>query len=106
MSFYIGTNGKMNEICAAMGLTSLESLEQFIAVSYRNYQTYRQELQAIRGVRLLEYDEGERNNYQYIVLEMTSPRRGEPRSARANSTRGECHGSSLLLSRMRPDGAL
>lgn len=97
----------MNEICAAMGLTSLESIEQFIAVNYQNYEAYRQELQAIRGVRLLEYDEGERNNYQYIVLEIDeSEARGEPRSARANSTRGECHGSSLLLSRMSPDGAI
>jgi DegT/DnrJ/EryC1/StrS aminotransferase family protein len=73
---YIGTNGKMNEICAAMGLTSLESLEQFIAVNYRNYQAYRQELQAIRGVRLLEYDEGERNNYHYIVLEIDESEAG------------------------------
>ena len=28
---YIGTNGKMTEIAAAMGLTSLESLDEFIA---------------------------------------------------------------------------
>jgi len=76
---YIGTNGKMNEICAAMGLTSLESLEQFIAVNYRNYQAYRQELQAIRGVRLLEYDESERNNYQYIVLEIDQSEAGVSR---------------------------
>ena len=27
---YIGTNGKMTEVCAAMGLTSLESVEEFI----------------------------------------------------------------------------
>jgi dTDP-4-amino-4,6-dideoxygalactose transaminase len=60
-------------------LTSLESLEQFIAVSYRNYQAYRQELQAIRGVRLLEYDEGERNNYQYIVLEIDESEAGVSR---------------------------
>src|SRR4029079_16863711 len=26
---YIGTNGKMNEMCAAMGVTSLESLDEF-----------------------------------------------------------------------------
>ena len=76
---YIGTNGKMNEICAAMGLTSLESLEQFIAVNYRNYQAYRQELQAIRGVRLLEYDESKRNNYQYIVLEIDESKAGVSR---------------------------
>jgi dTDP-4-amino-4,6-dideoxygalactose transaminase len=39
---YIGTNGKMNEVCAAMGLTSLESLDEFVAINERNYEQYRQ----------------------------------------------------------------
>ena len=34
---YIGTNGKMNELSAAMGLTGLESLKDFITVNKRNY---------------------------------------------------------------------
>lgn len=67
---YIGTNGKMNEVCAAMGLTSLESLEQFIAINRRNYDQYRQELSDIRGVKVIDYDDAENNNYQYIVLEI------------------------------------
>jgi dTDP-4-amino-4,6-dideoxygalactose transaminase len=62
-----------------MELTSLESLEQFTAVNYRTYQAYRQELQAIRGVRLLVYDEGERNNYQFIVLEIDESEAGMSR---------------------------
>jgi dTDP-4-amino-4,6-dideoxygalactose transaminase len=37
---YIGTNGKMSEISAAMGLTSLESLDDFIRTNHRNYQQY------------------------------------------------------------------
>jgi dTDP-4-amino-4,6-dideoxygalactose transaminase len=41
---YIGTNGKMNEMSAAMGLTGLESLDEFIAINHRNYQQYRKEL--------------------------------------------------------------
>jgi dTDP-4-amino-4,6-dideoxygalactose transaminase len=40
---YIGTNGKMSEVSAAMGLTGLESLEEFIAVNRRNYQHYHQQ---------------------------------------------------------------
>jgi len=67
---YIGTNGKMNEVCAAMGLTSLESLEQFIAINRRNYDQYRQELSDIRGVKVINYDDAENNNYQYVVLEI------------------------------------
>lgn len=67
---YIGTNGKMSEIAAAMGLTSLESLDGFIATNYGNYKQYQRELEGIPGVRLLPYDERERCNYQYIVLEI------------------------------------
>jgi dTDP-4-amino-4,6-dideoxygalactose transaminase len=67
---YIGTNGKMCEIAAAMGLTSLESLDHFVAVNYRNYKRYHRLLAHVPGVRLLEYDEREQCNYQYIVLDI------------------------------------
>lgn len=67
---YIGTNGKMSEICAAMGLTGLESLDEFVAVNYQNYKQYQHEVRNIPGVKLLTYDEAEKSNYQYIVLEI------------------------------------
>jgi dTDP-4-amino-4,6-dideoxygalactose transaminase len=67
---YLGTNGKMSEISAAMGLTSLESLDEFIAVNHRNYLRYREELRDVPGARVLTYDESEKCNYQYIVLEL------------------------------------
>lgn len=67
---YIGTNGKMSEASAAMGLTSLESIDDFVEVNYRNYQCYKQELDSIPGISLLSYQETERCNYQYIVLEI------------------------------------
>lgn len=67
---YIGTNGKMTEVCAAMGLTSLESVEEFIATNLRNYLAYRRELDGIPGVSVMAYDESERTNYQYVVLEV------------------------------------
>jgi dTDP-4-amino-4,6-dideoxygalactose transaminase len=67
---YIGTNGKMTEVCAAMGLTSFESVEQFVENNRRNYHVYRRELSGIPGISLMAYDENERTNYQYIVLEV------------------------------------
>lgn len=67
---YVGTNGKMNEVSAAMGLTSFESMEEFIAVNYRNYQHYQQQLADIPGISLSTYDEQEKCNYQYIILEV------------------------------------
>ena len=67
---HIGTNGKMNEMSAAMGLTSLESLDEFIHVNYRNYKQYQRELEGIPGIQQITYDEAEKCNYQYIVLEV------------------------------------
>ena len=67
---YIGTNGKMSEVSAAMGLTGLESLDEFIAVNYRNYKQYERELEGIPGVQLISYNETEKHNYQYIILEI------------------------------------
>ncbi len=67
---YVGTNGKMAEVSAAMGLTSLESMAEFTAVNRRNYDHYRASLAGIPGLSLLTYDEAERCNYQYIVLEV------------------------------------
>jgi dTDP-4-amino-4,6-dideoxygalactose transaminase len=67
---YIGTNGKMNEVSAAMGITNLESVDEFIAANRRNYHQYREELADLEGIRLLLYDEREQSNYQYVVLEV------------------------------------
>jgi len=67
---YVGTNGKMSEVSAAMGLTGLESLDEFIAANRRNYLAYRDGLQSIPGIRLMAYDESERCNYQYIIVEV------------------------------------
>lgn len=67
---YIGTNGKMNEVSAAMGLTGLESLDEFICANRQNYQAYQTELDSLPGIRQICYDEAEQNNYQYIIVEV------------------------------------
>lgn len=67
---YVGTNGKMTEVCAAMGLTSLESLDEFILVNYRNYKAYERGLADIPGLKLFRYDESGKCNYQYIIVEV------------------------------------
>ncbi len=66
----VGTNGKMNEVSAAMGVTSLESLNEFVAINRDNYITYKKSLDGVAGVKLFEYDEAERNNFQYIIVEV------------------------------------
>ncbi|MEY2431397.1 MAG: hypothetical protein QOC92_1122 [Acidimicrobiaceae bacterium] len=67
----LGTNGKMSELSAAMGLTSLEAFDDFITANRRNYLRYDDELRDVPGVSLIRYDRPERHNYQYIVLEVT-----------------------------------
>jgi len=67
---YIGTNGKMSEVSAAMGLTSLENVDQFVTVNRRNYRQYRETLAGLKGVRIFDYDEIQRCNFQYIVTEV------------------------------------
>lgn len=66
----LGVNGKMSEASAAMGLTSLEAFDSFVAHNRRNHELYRSFLGDLPGVRMLGYDEGERNNYHYVVLEV------------------------------------
>jgi dTDP-4-amino-4,6-dideoxygalactose transaminase len=67
---HIGTNGKMNEASGAMGLTSLDSMDKFIAVNYHNYSQYKEQLAGIPGIRLLAYDETEKRNFHYIVMQI------------------------------------
>lgn len=67
---YIGTNGKMNEVSAAMGLTSQENMAKVIERNRENYQLYREGLTGLPGVRFLSYDEDEACNFQYIVIEI------------------------------------
>jgi len=73
---YIGTNGKMPEVCAAMGLTNLECIDEFMAHNRRNYEHYKQYLVNVPGIKVLSYDEKERRNYQYIVLEIDEDKAG------------------------------
>lgn len=67
---YLGINGKMNEVCAAMGLTNIEAMDEIVETNRRNYLTYCEELRAVPGVSVISYDPAERNNYQYVVIEV------------------------------------
>jgi dTDP-4-amino-4,6-dideoxygalactose transaminase len=67
---YLGTNGKMSEVSAAMGLGSLEQMDEFVAINRRNHQSYAQGLAGAPGVSLMNYDDSEKCNYQYIVAEI------------------------------------
>ncbi|MDR1423549.1 MAG: aminotransferase class I/II-fold pyridoxal phosphate-dependent enzyme [Azoarcus sp.] len=78
----VGINGKMSEIHAAFGLTSLESLNEVIAVNQANYRDYADALGNVPGVALLPHDARERSNFQYVVIEIREDPKAPPRANR------------------------
>jgi dTDP-4-amino-4,6-dideoxygalactose transaminase len=73
---YIGTNGKMSEVSAAMGLTGLESLDEFISINHRNYLAYQEGLSGIRGLHLIDFPKNGKYNYQYLIVEIDEEETG------------------------------
>lgn len=73
---YVGTNGKMSEVSAAMGLTSLDAINDIIEVNRRNYESYREALGGLPGLSVIDYDDGERRNYQYVIVEVDERQAG------------------------------
>lgn len=72
-----GTNGKMPEINAAMGLVNLDAMPGFVEHNRRNHAAYAHALSGIDGVRLLEYDPATHPNFQYVVALVDASRRDD-----------------------------
>ena len=75
----VGTNAKMNEFSAAMGLANLESLPDFLQINRENYSCYRRHLADIPGISLLAFNEQESNNYQYVIISVDKEAYGHDR---------------------------
>lgn len=73
---HIGTNGKMNEISAAMGLTSLENIASFMEINRLNYECYFDRLSVIPGLKVAQYCIENDCNYQYVVVEINPSKFG------------------------------
>lgn len=67
---HVGTNGKMPEICAAMGLVNLDALDAVVEANRAHHRAYSTALDAIPGIRVLPYDPREQSNYQYVIVEV------------------------------------
>lgn len=65
-----GTNAKMSEAAAAMGLASLDTLPDLVAANTRNHARYRAGLAGVTGVRLREHFGAGPGNHQYVVAEV------------------------------------
>ena len=76
---HLGTNAKMAEINAAMGLAVFAKLDDIVQKNQENHQHYRQLLDPIPGIRFLNYDHVEASNWQYVVLEIEQEQFGVSR---------------------------
>lgn len=73
---YLGINGKMSEPSAAMGITSLESIDKFISINQDNYHAYAKHSQRIKGLEIIPFLTDENNNYQYITFRVNESATG------------------------------
>lgn len=85
----VGTNAKLSEAAAAMGLTSLEAMPASVAANERNYHFYREELADLPGVEVFTYDPQHRNNFQYLATKIDEKVHGLRRDALLDLLRAE-----------------
>ena len=86
---HLGINGKMNEASAAMGLTSLEAMDQFFDHNRANYATYAAALADVPGVTLMPRETNHKHNFQYIVTEVDPTKAGLTRDELISALRLE-----------------
>ncbi len=109
-----GTNGKMPEICAALGLTYLESFNDLMATNLAIYQQYKTQLADVPGLSLLSPDLVGTSNYQYVVTTVDESTAGVTRDELLEVLRAEnilakryfypgCH---RLIPGARPESSL
>jgi len=72
----VGTNAKMSELSAVMGLTNFESREDFIAANRANFFAYQAVLADIPGLRIISPTEQGRYNWQYVVVDVDAHEAG------------------------------
>jgi dTDP-4-amino-4,6-dideoxygalactose transaminase len=70
----LGINAKMSEASAAMGLGSLDDMEEAAAINRSRYNLYVDLLAGLPGLRLLQHTEG--SNWHYMVTEVDPERAG------------------------------
>lgn len=72
----IGYNYRMTNLQAALGVAQLEQLEKFIDVKTRNYKLYKNQIDKIDGLSLLDFNEDIRPNYWFYSLRINADRYG------------------------------
>lgn len=66
----VGTNAKLSEAHAAMGITLFDHLDDLLQRNVESWAAYAEGLRGLKGVRLLQPADGYGSNYQYVVIEL------------------------------------
>jgi len=77
----LGINAKLNELCAAFGITSLESMPALTERNQQNHQHYAECLKHVPGICLITGFSKHQHNRQYIVIRVDASRAGITRDA-------------------------
>ena len=75
----IGTNAKMSEINAAMGISMFECIGHIANTNQENFEVYQAFLDGVPGLQLYSLDSMDRCNWQYVVLEIDKDQFGRTR---------------------------
>ena len=73
----IGTNAKMNEFCAAMGLCNLNHIDEYIAKRKKVYEKYLECLSGISGIQINSIQKNTKANYSYFPVVFNKKSRDE-----------------------------
>lgn len=63
-----GTNAKMNEFSAAMGICNLRHIDEQLSMRRAVYERYEQNLKNVKGITLLKIRNGVKQNYAYYPI--------------------------------------
>ena len=64
----VGYNYRMTNIQAAIGVGQLDQLETFISTKQKNYDIYKEEINNINGLNILEFNKNSRSNHWFYSL--------------------------------------
>ena len=78
---HLGTNAKMPEASAAMGLTSIEGRWEVEQRNLANRQAYSEALAEVPGLAVVGTGSNDRHNHQYVVVEVDEASTGLDRDA-------------------------
>ncbi|RSM81641.1 dTDP-4-dehydro-6-deoxyglucose aminotransferase [Kibdelosporangium aridum] len=68
----VGTNAKMHEVSAAMGINSLEALEDTMRHNQVNHKLFRSELYGVDGLTVVPFDEYANCQYGVVTIDQAA----------------------------------